>query len=217
MTNFNFSTGNPANLVGGGGANMTDIGGAFTDLRSFLNGGSMDETNVPNLTAAFTTWKSLGNTQRAAQFIPASPSPSLVPPLTFPPASPIVTGTGNGDICCFYIDPADFNANVRTTQCRMRVTCNVGGTAPGVTLTCFLIAVTAGGSGAGAGASVVTGAAQGTSVAFASPGANTSTKTDQTAFAMPAAGRYAYQVNLSGAPAASSITDLIIELQFRQA
>lgn len=46
MTTFAFTTGNPADLTGGSNASMTDIQGSFTDLRTFLNGGNIDDTNL---------------------------------------------------------------------------------------------------------------------------------------------------------------------------
>src|SRR3954468_2540224 len=58
MPSFSYTSGNPSNLFGGGPLSMTDIQGPFTDLRTALNGG-LDETNVPNLAAAFTTYKTI--------------------------------------------------------------------------------------------------------------------------------------------------------------
>lgn len=45
MTTFSFTTGNPSNLSAGGTANMIDISGSLTDLRTFVNG-SIDGDNV---------------------------------------------------------------------------------------------------------------------------------------------------------------------------
>lgn len=46
MSLFNYTTGNPTNLTGGAGASMTDIQGPLVDLRTFLNGGNIDATNL---------------------------------------------------------------------------------------------------------------------------------------------------------------------------
>lgn len=48
MSLFNYSTGNPNNLIAGGGAAMSDIQGPFVDLRAFINGGNFDATNLAN-------------------------------------------------------------------------------------------------------------------------------------------------------------------------
>lgn len=45
MTTFSYSSGNPANLVGGATASMADISGPFADLVAFLNG-NIDATNI---------------------------------------------------------------------------------------------------------------------------------------------------------------------------
>jgi len=56
MPAFAYTNGNIANLTAGDPASMTDIQGPFTDLETALNG-QLDEINVPNLSAAFTTYK----------------------------------------------------------------------------------------------------------------------------------------------------------------
>jgi hypothetical protein len=45
MTTFSYTTGNPSNLTAGATANMNDIQGPFTDLRTFVNG-SVDGDNL---------------------------------------------------------------------------------------------------------------------------------------------------------------------------
>lgn len=66
MTTFSYTTGNPSNLTGGGTANMTDIQGPFTDLRTFLNGANLDDTNIApgggGKTGAFLAYGSIGQT-----------------------------------------------------------------------------------------------------------------------------------------------------------
>lgn len=45
MTTFSYTSGNPANLVGGATASMADISGPFADLLTFVNG-NIDATNL---------------------------------------------------------------------------------------------------------------------------------------------------------------------------
>lgn len=47
MTTFSYTSGDPNNLVAGNGASMGDIQGPFVDLRTFLNGRSLNEDNLP--------------------------------------------------------------------------------------------------------------------------------------------------------------------------
>lgn len=46
MTTFNFTSGDPNNLVAAGSASMGDIQGPFVDLRTFLNGRSLNADNL---------------------------------------------------------------------------------------------------------------------------------------------------------------------------
>lgn len=46
MTNFAYTTGNPNNLTAGASASMNDIQGPFTDLRTFINGANLSDTNL---------------------------------------------------------------------------------------------------------------------------------------------------------------------------
>jgi hypothetical protein len=62
MTSFSYTTGNPSNLTGGTTASMNDISGPFTDVRTFLNGGNIDSTNLaagPTLLATQQAWQTL--------------------------------------------------------------------------------------------------------------------------------------------------------------
>lgn len=46
MTTFSYTTGNPSNLTAGSTASMNDIQGPFTDLKTFINGANITDTNV---------------------------------------------------------------------------------------------------------------------------------------------------------------------------
>lgn len=48
MTAFSFTTGNPNNLTAGANASMNDVQGPFMDLRTFLNGANLSDTNMQN-------------------------------------------------------------------------------------------------------------------------------------------------------------------------
>lgn len=121
----------------------------------------------------------------------------------------------------FYFDPADWTVgspNARTTQMRLRAECMIGGTAPAVTLTAGLYPVTFNTAGAAAFNTATLGTVvAGSTVAFASPGANTRTQSVSTVFTAPAAGWYAIGVAASAATAASSVSVIYAMLQQRNA
>jgi hypothetical protein len=115
---FNFTSGNPSNLVAGQTANMADIQGSLTDLRAGING-NLDEVNVPNLTAAFTAYRppqkfvgqiTTGGVGTTFLLSTAGSIQNVVPNTASADPSPTF----------FYLDPADFTANARTTKLRLR-------------------------------------------------------------------------------------------------
>lgn len=65
MTTFSFTSGNPSSLTAGATANMNDISGSLTDLRTFLNGGTIDSTNTtagPGVIQTAQAWQTLALT-----------------------------------------------------------------------------------------------------------------------------------------------------------
>jgi hypothetical protein len=216
MTAFQFTTGNPNNLVGNQNASMVDIQGPFVDLRSFLNGGSVDETNVPNLSAAFTTYKppivtvrtqitNAGGSNRFGTYLGSVASAN-------PVFSTIPVNAG-----VFYLDPADFNANTRTTKLQLRAVGVSNAVAPGQALTAglYLVSSVSGTSGnqplVATTGTVLTG-----STAAVSPIALGSAPAVSGDFNCPAAGNYVINVTTSGAIAAGSVVDVVCHLYMRQ-
>lgn len=152
MSNLNYTTGNPNNLVGAGNASMNDIQGPFVDVRSFLNGGNLDEANVPNLSAAFTTYK-LISMRMTGLLSAAAPSGN------YALGHETLTNTGFVGVMNAYhlinLNSTLFLANARATKYRLVTGLITNNTAPGITFTPSLQQVTAVG---GAGAPVVTAA-----------------------------------------------------------
>lgn len=214
MTAFNYSTGNPANLIAGGGASMTDIQGSLNDVRTFLNSGTIDETNVPNLSAAFTYWKTivwgsglLTATAASTYFMPTGPTASV---------QTLAGGVPAG--WAFYINPADWLANSRTTKLRVRWTLNINAVAQTGSMTAGLYPITLpfGGSSAQAPLVATVGTVvAGSTVSFVTPGANSYTVTESSEFNAPSAGVYIFGVGTTTL-AASSQHILTGHLQMRQ-
>lgn len=220
MPTFNYTSGNTANLTGGGPASMTDIQGPFTDLRSAVNG-NLDETNVPNLSAAFTTYKTITIGFAAVSFAAASGGIYAVQ-YGPPTATDVGFGTAAAApwLVLLYLDPADFNANARTTKLRLRVAA-VPSIAPAMTFTVGLYPVssyTAPGGGVHPRVNITAGTAlTGSTVAIASPANAALTVATSGDFNFPAAGAYAIGILTSAVPAANSVTDFAVTVQMRQA
>lgn len=219
MTVFNFATGNPANLIAGGGASMTDVQGPLNDVKAFLNSGTLDETNVANLAAAFTSYKTVlwggatpGNTVTGA-------GPWLVPggPTSNAQLQPAAVGAANTAPFAFYLDPTDWLANARTTKLRIRWVLTTNAVAPGVTLTPGLYPVTAFGGVSGAAPIIgsVGTVVSGSTTTFTTPLAATTTPATAE-FTAPAAGYYVFAFASSGAMAAGAWSFLSAQLQARQ-
>jgi len=219
MPAFAYTTGNPNNLVANQNASMADIQGPFTDLRTFLNGGTMDETNVPNLSAAFTTYKRLE--RGAAQA--TNSTGVLVLNLT----GVIATGLNNVGVNTVNattsdylaeLDPTDYNANSRVTKLRLRFTIVTNATAPAVNYVAGLYPITGYGGAAGVPPFIqaVGTVVAGSTVTINAPAAAGRTKSDGTDFNFPAAGAYCLAVQPSGAAAANAVVHLIAQLQMRQ-
>lgn len=211
MSSFNYSTGNPNNLVGGGAANMTDIGGSFTDLRSFINGGAMDETNVPNLAAAFTSnkpWLHLGGAWSGGS---GNTTYLLTQSLGVTPPGGGTAGSVQGAVRW---DPVDFNANARVTKLFFRCFVQASSTSPALPSVAVFMAPVILNSQASTVAATI-----GTTIAASQLTFNTvnaSFLQEQTVeFSAPAAGYYAFcaQMNLL---AASSYLQIVLDVKVHQ-
>jgi hypothetical protein len=203
MPTFNYVSGNISNLTGGGAANMADLQGPLTDVKTALNG-NLDEINVPNLTAAFTTPKRLPE-RGVLQVSGGQPANTF--------AMTVTTVHGLVDL-----DPTVFAANARTTKLNLRLRATVNAVAPAVTFTAGLYPIATYGGAAGAGPSILTlgTVVSGSTVAIGSPLAAATVGAASGDFNFPSAGAYMLGVVTSGTTAASSVTDLIAHLDVRQ-
>lgn len=219
MTQFNFTTGNPNNLTGGADASMVDVQGPLVDLRTYLNGGNLDETtNVPNLAAAFTTYKNLPAIWRAQ--LTAAAAAGRYGMFQQLLAQNVVWNSSGAAAYAsiLYLDPAEYNANTRVTKLNLRLTAIPNAVAPAITFTASLYNVTglAGASGLPPVISTSGAAVAGSTAQIVSPaalGMSTSASGD---FTFPAAGFYIVNVTTTGTPATGNITDLLVQLSYRQ-
>lgn len=214
MPLFNFTSGNPSNLTANANASMSDIQGSLTDLRTFVNG-NLDETNVPNLAAAFTTYKTItmaggGSSFGAGTFLLPGPLGQTVGV-----QAPGVIGTAQH---AFYLDPADWAANARTTKLRVQASVVTNAVAPTTTHTFGLWAVATWGGTSGNSPSIASigTAVTGSAIAIAAPPAAGPTPATGADFNFPAAGFYVLAVVVTGALATGSAAVVHSKLQVRQ-
>lgn len=209
---FNYTTGNPNNLVGGLGANMADIQGSFTDLRTFLNG-NIDGTNAPSLETTFSTWKPVMT--RGGHLL-ALPSSTYLIPMNGSVFG--LTSASGGAQNAFYLDPADFVAGARTTNMRIVWTLLTNGVSTATSFSTGLSLVTSTAGNSGVAPSITGSAASITnsSVTFTTPGTNVRTTTASASFGAPAAGFYIMTITAGGGMAANSAASVIGQLQYQQ-
>jgi len=219
MTAFSFTSGNPADLTSGGDAEMVDIQGPFNDLRSFLNGGTMDETNVPNLAAAFTTWKPVPGGVTGGQ-IPTQGAGGtvLLPGGMAPNGAQVAATTAAGTaVWSFWFNPADFLANSRTTKLRIRWDIITNNVASATSYTAGLYPISAVGAASGSFPAVTIGTVvTGSTAGFTTPGASTSVQSTSTEFNAPSAGRYIFGCVIGAAMAAGSTITIGGLMEYRQ-
>jgi hypothetical protein len=214
---FNYVTGNPSNLTPGGPLNMTDIQGPFTDLRSGLNG-NLDEVNVPNLSAAFTTYKTIHEGRINLVNAVAATYVASTGSIT---ANNALLASGNALVwdTLIHLDPVRYNANVRTTKLALRVAGVATLTGPGTTMTFGLYPIATYNQDPAFNARVDTVGAvvAGSTAAVATPAGSTFVTATSTDFNFPAAGAYLIAAVNSGAMAASTGFGAAVYLDMRQA
>jgi hypothetical protein len=185
---------------------------ALAAIQTGVNG-NLDETNVPNLAAAFTTYKTVLERTAILNAGAAAGTYSL--------GATTLTNTGFVGALTLnhtrFIEPSFLAADARTTKFRLRVLIIPNTTAPAVTFTPSLQQITGFGGAAVtpvvSAASLVTGSNAGS---VASPGATSQNVTDSTDFTIPGSAAYAIVVATSGTLAANSQVTLVAELLVRQ-
>jgi hypothetical protein len=189
----------------------------LSTIQTLLNG-NVDEANVPNLAAAFTSWKDVlwgGTTAGSSTVTGAGPWLIFGPSWANGTAQPLPVGTTALASMGFRLDPADWAANARTPKLRIRWQAIVGSTAPAATITPGLYPIASYGAANPAIASV--GAVvTGSTAVFTTPAAASNTVTLSTEFNAPAAGDYVLGFASSGAFTTGAIVALLAHLQMRQ-
>jgi hypothetical protein len=208
----------PVTLVANTNENVNDLNSIFTSLQNTVNGG-LDEVNVPNLAAAFTHYKTVlwGGCQTTTA---AAGGTFLMSggPTTNAAATVGTVGAAGTAAWAFYLDPADWTANARTTRLRLRAQMVTNNVAPATNFAVGLYPVTTVGAASGSDAGVNTGAViTGSQATFVTPAAATAVSPVSSGdFNAPAAGYYIFAVAISAAMAAGSRATIGVQLQMRQ-
>jgi hypothetical protein len=168
---------------------------------------------------AYSIWRDLGD-PRGVQFSPADSGTRV---LQKGGGSTFVAGTSVGvstfaDYLTAATDLAVGSPNVRTAKMRMRVSLVVNAVAPAITFTFGYYPVSAigGASGQLPFVSTLGTVVSGSTIAFASPAANSQTNSISSEFTVPAAGYYVAAVVLSGTVPSNSFITAVITRQVRQ-
>lgn len=128
----------------------------------------------------------------------------------------VVQATAGATADFFYIDPDDFSVAGYSTKLRLVAACAVNDTAPAMTLTIGLYPVTNLTGGVNVNNPNFGTVISGSTIAFASPAANSeSAQTYTSDFNLPAEGWYGLGVNASAAMAANSVAILPVRLEVR--
>jgi hypothetical protein len=184
---------------------------ALAAIQTGVNG-NLDETNLPNLTAAFTTYKAITPTFRAVLNAAAAAG-------TYGLGSDTIVNTGFTTVIpmqhAIYLDPSFYNANARTTQYRMRTLIVTNATAPAVNFTPVMHQVTSIG-GAATPVAQTSSAVAGATATVTAPTAQSLSVADSGAFTAPAASAYIFGVSTSGALAANASVVIVAQLLMRQ-
>lgn len=124
--------------------------------------------------------------------------------------------TGNSAHYPLYLDPDMLGIAGRSTKLRVVAACAVNDTAPAITMTAGLYPVGTPSGGAGILNPVLGTVVTGSTVAFASPAANSKSAETATAdFDCPSAGWFCMGVATSGAMTANSVSIIEYQLQVR--
>jgi hypothetical protein len=208
----------PVTLTANTNENVNDLNATLDDIYARANGG-LDETNVPNLTAAFTTYKRLARATAAL----SNPGGTLLMSLgNVSSAGAVNVAAGNasaspGDFA-IHLDPAIYNANARTTKLAIRAAVFTNAVAPAVNYlyALFPIATYGGASGATPTIASLGAAVTGSSITINTPAAAGPTTLVSTDFNFPAAGFYVLGIVPSGAATAGSVQAHVAQLEMRQ-
>lgn len=203
MTSLNYSH----TLVAGAPENVNDVQDMFNDVKTLVNG-NLDATNAPGLVSQY------GTVMQGAATIAAGNTGTRLPRLD---GQTVASGSASGQGQMLWpVAAADWTVTGLTTKLRLRALTLTGDTAPGITLTYGLYPISSMASSGPSSTLITVGTVvSGSTVARATPAANSNFTDTTSDFTLPADGVYVPGVLLSGATAASSLVACVWQLQVR--
>ena len=208
-------------LTAGQPENINDVVTRFTEVATVVN--ALDTNNYTNASVTDTDLTSPNNSAYKTISQASFKTHGASGAITGYPHQGGLAAFGTNQtateaiVPILYLDDADYTVASKTTRLRVRAQCLVNDFGPAITITWGLYPITAVGSG-GIGnqirltnGTVLTGS----TIAFASPAANSLGQSNSGDFAFPADGHYILGAVLSGAPNASSMTYNTAQLQIR--
>jgi hypothetical protein len=182
---------------------------ALAAIQTGVNG-NLDETNVPNLTAAFTSYElawigSAHVSAGAGTYILGSAAPANV-----------TAATAGSTAHVLPLDPAKFNANGRVTKYLLRTTLLANNVAPGFTAPTVSLATVSNIGGASGSIPNLGALSNVVSATPAVPGAALFTSADSADVTAPAAGPCVVTAAISGTQTAGSVVTFVAALFVRQ-
>jgi hypothetical protein len=195
--------------------NFTDLENAGNTLETTVEG-NLDDSNFSSTAGMYTAYRTVAEvssaidsdvTYSAATYIMVGSSVIRLSGFSFDAPGSFVAPPNQ-----LLLNPSDYTITGRTAKLRLRAMVACNGTAPARTFTFGLYPLSVSG---GAETLVITLGAlvTGSSIAIASPPANSGTIATSADFDVPSAGAYLFGVALSGDPAANNSSTLVAHLQ----
>jgi hypothetical protein len=203
----------PVTLTANTNENVNDLNAILDDIYARANGG-LDETNVPNLTAAFTSYKVV---ERGGANL-ASPAGSYVlGTAASGPMNSVSPATAGSASASFTFDPALYVANSRQTKLNLRVVVTTNTVASGQTFTTNMYPLSGFGGASGSAPSIVTAAAvSGSTVTITTPAASSAVLANSGDFNAPAVAQFVIATVITGAPTGGTAYHVQYQLLMRQ-
>lgn len=205
---------NPQTIDTGTQKSAPELQSNFDAIQVALNGG-LDEVNVPNLAAAFTTYEVI---QRGAAIVPTQGAGGTFLSPAHTSANIAAQNAAGTAAWAFRLDPARFAANARTTKLLLHTSVFVNATPPATNFVGELRSVASFGGLTTVTPTINTVGAvlNGAGNAHNTPAGGSATAVDSADFNFPAAGWYCFTMTIGGGMAAGSQIVMIYELLMRR-
>jgi hypothetical protein len=198
-------------LVAGTNENVNHVQTNLEDLRDFLNGANLTDENFTSSAGMYSAYRTV---QTASGFVADT---ATAGDYYFANDGTVAIETADHSLAglFIYIAAADFAITGRTTRLRVRGSAYVNAVAPARTITLGLYPITSVAGGNDLFQATLGTVVSGSTVAFASPSANSTNVNTSGDFTIPADGHYALGFNIAGG-AITANSRVIVNLWLQQ-